>query len=244
MILAEYIARDRNVPWEVFRHHGRQDWVSDQDVMVANLGRTMKIGPQPHYMCWWRIKSIARMDEWEDYFRTAEGRHYAATSPVPAVDARIEDLQGSAVWRVRLEPPRGQRRLSAAANRPLRWPVQRARETGAEGGRRRRQPARRQPAPGSGDLELELDRREAKGLGQGACRAPVAGGPVAEYPAGIIPRVRAVVRHRAGVWVHRVTSGNVHVPNFRATQRCAGPGVFHGRRCLDCAPHPGLITTR
>jgi hypothetical protein len=83
MILAEYIARDRNVPWELFRHHGRQDWASDQDVMVANLARTMKIGPQPHYMCWWRIKSIARMDEWEDYFRTAEGKHYAATSPVP-----------------------------------------------------------------------------------------------------------------------------------------------------------------
>lgn len=83
MILAEYIARDRNVSWELFRHHGRQDWVSDQDVMVANLGRTMKIGPQPHYMCWWKITSIARMDEWEDYFRTSEGRHYAATSPVP-----------------------------------------------------------------------------------------------------------------------------------------------------------------
>lgn len=83
MILAEYIKRDRNVPWELFRHHGKQDWVSDQDVMVANLGRTMKIGPEPHYMCWWRIPSIARMDEWEAYFRTAEGKHYAATSPVP-----------------------------------------------------------------------------------------------------------------------------------------------------------------
>jgi len=83
MILAEYIARDRNVPWELFRHHGRQDWASDQDVMVANLGRTMKIGPQPHYMCWWKIASIARMDEWEAYFRTSEGKHYAATSPVP-----------------------------------------------------------------------------------------------------------------------------------------------------------------
>lgn len=83
MILAEYIRRDRTVPWELFRHHGRQDWVSDQDIMVANLGRTMKIGPEPHYMCWWKIASIARMDEWEDYFRTAEGRHYAATSPVP-----------------------------------------------------------------------------------------------------------------------------------------------------------------
>lgn len=83
MILAEYIARDRTVPWELFRRHGHQDWVSDQDVMVANLGRTMKIGPQPHYMCWWKIASIARMDEWEAYFRTDEGRHYAATSPVP-----------------------------------------------------------------------------------------------------------------------------------------------------------------
>ncbi|HNB26836.1 MAG TPA: hypothetical protein PLR41_07770 [Alphaproteobacteria bacterium] len=83
MILAEYIRRDRNVPWELFRQHGRQDWVSDQDVMVANLGCTMKIGPEPHYMCWWKIASIARMDEWEDYFRTPEGKHYAATSPVP-----------------------------------------------------------------------------------------------------------------------------------------------------------------
>lgn len=83
MILAEYIARDRSVPWELFRRHGQQDWESDQDVMVANLGRTMKIGPEPHYMCWWKIASIARMDEWEAYFRTDEGKHYAATSPVP-----------------------------------------------------------------------------------------------------------------------------------------------------------------
>jgi hypothetical protein len=83
MIFAEYIARDRGVAWELFRHHGRQDWASDRDLMVANLGRTMKVGPEPHYMCWWKIGSMARMDEWEAYFRTPEGRHYAATSPVP-----------------------------------------------------------------------------------------------------------------------------------------------------------------
>ncbi len=83
MILVEYIRRDRNVPYELFRHHGTQDWVSDKDHMVANLGRTMKIGPEPNYMCWWKIASIARMDEWEDYFRTPEGRDYAARSPVP-----------------------------------------------------------------------------------------------------------------------------------------------------------------
>jgi hypothetical protein len=83
MIFAEYIRRDRSVPWELFRHHGKQDWVSDQDVMVANLGRTMKLGPEPHYMCWWQVASIARMDAWEAYFQTEEGKHYATTSPVP-----------------------------------------------------------------------------------------------------------------------------------------------------------------
>jgi hypothetical protein len=82
MIYAEYVDRDRSMPWEIFRHHGRQDWVSDEDVMVANLGRTMRLAPVPYYMCWWRIRSIARMDEWEDHFRRPEGRLYLATSPV------------------------------------------------------------------------------------------------------------------------------------------------------------------
>ncbi len=82
MIFAEYIDRDRAVPWEIFRHHGRQDWVSDEDVMVANLGRTMRLAPQPHYMCWWRIGSIARVDAWEAHFRTPEGRLYMADTPV------------------------------------------------------------------------------------------------------------------------------------------------------------------
>ena len=82
MIYAEYIDRDRSMPWEIFRHHGRQDWVSDQDVMVANLGRTMRLAPAPHYMCWWQIRSIARMDDWEDHFRRPEGQLYLAGSPV------------------------------------------------------------------------------------------------------------------------------------------------------------------
>jgi hypothetical protein len=83
MIFAEYIARDRSIALEIFRHLGHQDWASDEDERVLNIGRTMKIGPEPHYMCWWRIKSMVRMDGWEDYFRTAEGRRYAQSSPVP-----------------------------------------------------------------------------------------------------------------------------------------------------------------
>lgn len=82
MIYAEFISRDRNLPPEMFRHFGRQDWQSDKDVMIANLARTMKIGPPPQAMCWWRISGFDRMDEWEAHFRTPEGRLYMAESPV------------------------------------------------------------------------------------------------------------------------------------------------------------------
>lgn len=82
MIYAEFIARDRGVPPEMFRHFGRQDWQSEKDVMVANLARTMKIGPGPQAMCWWRISGFDRMDEWEAHFRTPAGRLYMAESPV------------------------------------------------------------------------------------------------------------------------------------------------------------------
>lgn len=81
MIYAEFIARDRSLPPEMFRHFGRQDWQSDEDVMVANLGRTMKVGPV-EAMCWWKISWIRRMDEWEAHFGTPEGRLYMAESPV------------------------------------------------------------------------------------------------------------------------------------------------------------------
>ncbi len=82
MIYAEFIARDRALPPEMFRHFGRQDWQSDEDLMVANLARTMKVGPGAEAMCWWKISGIERMDEWEAHFRTAAGRLYMAESPV------------------------------------------------------------------------------------------------------------------------------------------------------------------
>lgn len=82
MIYAEFITRDRNLPLEMFRHFGRQDWQSDKDTLVANLGRTMKIGPEPQALCWWKIAGMVRMDEWEAHFKTAEGRLYMAESPV------------------------------------------------------------------------------------------------------------------------------------------------------------------
>ena len=85
MIFLEYIERDRAFPLELFRHHGGQDWSSPEDRKIANLARTMRLAPVPHYMCWWQIKSIARVDAWEAFFRTADGRLYTAESPTSKV---------------------------------------------------------------------------------------------------------------------------------------------------------------
>ena len=84
MIFGEYIERPPGTPLHLFRHHGRQDWVADGDVMVANLARTMRLSGEPHVTCWWRIKGLARVDEWEAHFRTPEGRLYQAETPVTA----------------------------------------------------------------------------------------------------------------------------------------------------------------
>jgi hypothetical protein len=85
MIFLEYIERDRDFPLELFRHHGGQDWSSPEDRKVANLARTMRLAPIPHYMCWWQIQSIARIDQWEAFFRTPDGRLYTADSPASKV---------------------------------------------------------------------------------------------------------------------------------------------------------------
>jgi hypothetical protein len=75
MIYAEYIEHDRNLPIQIFEHHGRQSgWVSDVDVKVANLGRAERIAPEPSVICLWRHPGMARMDEWEASFRTDAAR--------------------------------------------------------------------------------------------------------------------------------------------------------------------------
>ncbi len=82
MIFGEYIAHDPAVPLQLFRHHGRQDWTGEGDVMVANLARTMRLAGEPNYMVWWRISGPERVDAWEAYFRSPEGRLYQAETPV------------------------------------------------------------------------------------------------------------------------------------------------------------------
>ncbi len=73
MIYSEYIDRDRALPLEIFRYLARQEyWTGEGDEKVVNIGRTKTIGPRPGYLSCWRIKDIARMDEWEAYFRSED----------------------------------------------------------------------------------------------------------------------------------------------------------------------------
>lgn len=71
MIYLEYIERDRHVPIEAFRHMGdqSQSWVEpDADRMILQLGRTLRFGPMPSYLAFWKIAGLERLDAWEAYF--------------------------------------------------------------------------------------------------------------------------------------------------------------------------------
>jgi hypothetical protein len=73
VIYLEFIERDRWVPIEVFRHNGNQqsNWSEGSvDRMLLQLGRTMRLGPRPSYLCFWDIPGISRLDAWEEYFHS------------------------------------------------------------------------------------------------------------------------------------------------------------------------------
>lgn len=71
MIYLEYIERDRHITVEAFRYMGdqRQSWVDPQsDRMILQLGRTLRFGPMPSYLAFWKISGLERLDAWEAYF--------------------------------------------------------------------------------------------------------------------------------------------------------------------------------
>ena len=83
MIYIEYHERDRSMPVEIFRALGSQiGWSDDEDEMVCHIGRTLRLGSQPNYMCFWRIRGMARLDEWEEYYRSDEARRGVGAAEV------------------------------------------------------------------------------------------------------------------------------------------------------------------
>lgn len=94
LMFVEYIARPHGVSLERFHKHAKQDWPVAEDVVVANLARMNKLGPEPHYMCWWGIKSLARIDEWRNYYVSEDGRRHLANSR----DAQVLDFQRHGIF--------------------------------------------------------------------------------------------------------------------------------------------------
>ncbi len=79
MIYAEYIERDRFMPLEIFRHLGDQSaWTDPLDTLVGSFGRTMRLGPMPSYLAFWKCKGMDRMDEWEAHFNSPAAQHDTA----------------------------------------------------------------------------------------------------------------------------------------------------------------------
>ena len=71
MIYIEFIDRDRQTPMEIFRFYADQaSWTDPADGLVGLFGRTMRLGPYPAYLAFWKCKGMTRMDEWEAYFRS------------------------------------------------------------------------------------------------------------------------------------------------------------------------------
>ena len=77
MIYLEFIERDRAMPIEIFRQLGNQAsaWAEGaQDRMILQLGRTLRLGPAPSYLCLWEIPDLSRLDSWEEYFHSPAAR--------------------------------------------------------------------------------------------------------------------------------------------------------------------------
>ena len=74
MVYLEFIDWHRSTPVDVFHHLVKQDgWLSPEDECVINIGRHKGLAEGPSYLCAWRIRELARMDEWEVYFKSPEG---------------------------------------------------------------------------------------------------------------------------------------------------------------------------
>lgn len=75
MIYIEYINRDRFMDVEIFRALGDQSWWAEADEegdddLVAQLGRTLRLGPYPFYMTLWRCRGLDKLDKWEAHFNS------------------------------------------------------------------------------------------------------------------------------------------------------------------------------
>jgi hypothetical protein len=83
LVYIEYISRRPGVSLEAFHAlagHGQTGWAGDnpEEVLLANLGRTWRTGPEPEYLAFWYTpgQGLDRFDDWEEIFRSGEADEF------------------------------------------------------------------------------------------------------------------------------------------------------------------------
>ena len=83
LVYIEYISRRPGVSLEAFHAlagHGQTGWGEEnpEEVLLANLGRTWRTGPEPEYLAFWYTpgQGLDRFDDWERIFRSGEADEF------------------------------------------------------------------------------------------------------------------------------------------------------------------------
>jgi hypothetical protein len=83
LVYLEFISRRPGVSLEQFHAvagYGQTGWAGDnaEDVLLANLGRSWRTGPEPEYIAFWytRDQGLDRFDDWERIFRSGEAEEF------------------------------------------------------------------------------------------------------------------------------------------------------------------------
>lgn len=83
LVYLEFISRRPGVSLEQFHAvagQGQTGWAGDntEDVLLANLGRSWRTGPEPEYIAFWHTQAqgLDRFDDWERIFRSGEAEEF------------------------------------------------------------------------------------------------------------------------------------------------------------------------
>ena len=86
LVYIEYISRRPGVSIEAFHFaagRGQGGWASEYagDILLLNLGRTFRLGPEPEYVAVWYVAGagLERIGEWERIFASGEADHFEET---------------------------------------------------------------------------------------------------------------------------------------------------------------------
>ena len=83
LVYLEFISRRPGVSLEQFHAvagQGQTGWAGDntEDVLLANLGRSWRTGPEPEYIAFWHTQAqgLDRFDDWERIFRSGVAEQF------------------------------------------------------------------------------------------------------------------------------------------------------------------------